>query len=100
MGRTKGTPKTGGRQKGTPNKLTSDFKSWIYTLIDRNRNQIKKDLKNMDPKDRLLILEKLMQYVIPKQQAVQTSIDYSRITDEQLNIIINRLSKEIIQDGE
>lgn len=54
----------------------------------------------MDPKDRLLILEKLMQYVIPKQQAVQTSIDYSRITDEQLNIIINRLSKEIIQDGE
>lgn len=34
-GRKPGTPKTGGRQKGTPNRLTSDVKAMILEALDK-----------------------------------------------------------------
>ena len=70
MARRKGTPKTGGRKIGTPNKVTGTVKEWIAQLIDKNREQMEQDLAELEPKDRLQFLERLMQYVVPKQQAV------------------------------
>jgi hypothetical protein len=70
MARVKGTPKTGGRKKGTPNKATSDLRTWINELLDNNRERLETDLGTLEPKDRIIILEKFMQYVIPKQQSV------------------------------
>lgn len=34
-GRKPGTPKTGGRKKGTPNKLTADVKAMILEALDQ-----------------------------------------------------------------
>lgn len=70
MTRPKGTPKTGGRTKGTPNKVTTTLKEFVTNLINQNRRQMKRDLKSLSPKDRLYILDKLMQYVLPKNQSV------------------------------
>jgi hypothetical protein len=66
MGKIKGAPKTGGRKAGTPNKVTGTIKDFLSNLIDRNRDQIEADLKKLQPKDRLIILERLLQYVVPK----------------------------------
>lgn len=84
-----------GRPKGTPNKITTDMRGWLTAVIDKNRKQMEKDLKRLEPKDRLQILEKLMQYVIPKQQAVSADIDFGRLTDEQLDAVIDQLTKDI-----
>lgn len=65
-----GRGRLGGRTAGTPNKVTGTVKEWIVSLIDKNREQMELDLAQLEPKDRLLILERLMQYVVPKQQAV------------------------------
>lgn len=87
-----GRGRLGGRAKGTPNKVSATAKEWLSALIDKNRRQIERDIKQLDPKERLIILEKLMQYVIPKQQAVSTTINLDRLTDEQLDTIINELT--------
>lgn len=84
-----------GRPKGTPNKITQDMRQWLSTVIDKNRRQIERDLKALEPKDRLQMLEKLMQYVIPRQQAVRAEVDIDTLTDDQLNTIINQLTKGI-----
>ena len=84
-----------GRPKGTPNKITQDMRQWLSTVIDKNRRQIERDLKALEPKERLQMLEKLMQYVIPKQQAVSAEVDFSTLTDDQLNTIVNQLTKDI-----
>ena len=70
MARQKGTPKTGGRKRGTPNKVTGTLKEFVANLIDKNRGQMERDLRSLNPKDRLFILERLMQYVLPKNQSV------------------------------
>ena len=59
-----------------------------------------KDLKTLEPKDRLQILEKLMQYVIPKQQAVSADIDFRQLSDEQLDDVIEKITKGIDDEQE
>lgn len=84
-----------GRPKGTPNKITQDMRQWLSTVIDKNRRQMERDLKALKPKERLQMLEKLMQYVIPRQQAVKAEVDFATLTDDQLNTIVNQLTKDI-----
>lgn len=95
MGRRKGTEKTDGRVAGTPNKVTGTVKEWIAGLIDKNRAQVEKDLKKLEPKERLQVLEKLMQYVVPKQATVAAKIDFNSLTEAQLDEIINRLTEGV-----
>ncbi len=60
-----------GRPKGTPNKVTATTREWISQLVDDNREQIERDLQALEPKERLQILEKFMQYAIPKIQSME-----------------------------
>lgn len=93
-----GRGRLGGRQKGTPNKVTASVKEWLSQLIDKNRRQMERDIKDLEPKDRLQVLERLMQYVVPKQQAVQAEIDFNKLTDEQLSTLIGELTKDLTDD--
>lgn len=67
--------KTGGRQKGTPNKATAMTKGVISTLLAdySDSGMMRDDFLALDPKDRMVVAEKLIQYVIPKMQA--SSVD-------------------------
>ena len=60
-----------GRPKGVPNKATSDLRQWVSALIDDNRSMIESDLKSItDPTQRLSILERYLQYSLPRLQSV------------------------------
>ena len=65
-----GRGRLGGRAKGTPNKTTSTVKEWLTGLVDSNRKQIEKDLKAMEPADRVKLIAQLLNFIVPKQQAV------------------------------
>jgi len=84
-----------GRPKGTPNKVTADMKTWIAGLLERNRRQMEKDLKALEPHQRVAIFEKLLAYVVPKQQSVEAQIDFNNLSDEQIDRIITELAKNI-----
>ena len=95
-----GRGRLGGRAKGTPNKVTGSVKDWISQVIDRNRRQMERDIEALEPKDRLMMLEKLMQYVIPKQQAVKAEIDFNQLSDEQLDALVDELTKGMNNDAD
>lgn len=90
-----GRGRLGGRAAGTPNKVSGTLKEWLTSLIDKNRTQIEKDLQDLEPKERLQMMEKLMQYVIPKQAAQQVKLDFDNMTDEQLEQLVNEITKEV-----
>lgn len=87
--------KTGGRKKGTPNKATSTMRTWLNGLIESNRHQIEDDIKALEPKDRLMILERFMQYTTPKMQSVKADINLNNLTDEQLDTIISKITQDV-----
>ncbi len=69
--------KTGGRQKGTTNKVTMMGKQVIAELLSNYNSSglMESDFMHLDGKDRITIAEKLMQYVMPKMQSVQGDIE-------------------------
>lgn len=94
-GRKKGTTKTGGRQKGTPNKATATLREWVQAIIDDHREQIVEDLKVLSPRDRVQTLLKLLDYCVPKLQSINTKIDIDQLSDEQLDSVIHQLAEGI-----
>ena len=75
------------------------LKSKNSTTQQQTDFKMEKDLKMLDPKERLQMLEKLMQYVIPKQQAVSADIDIGQLSDAQLDTLIEKLTKGMEDDS-
>ena len=79
--------KTGGRQKGTQNKVTTVTKEILSDMLGdyQESGLMTADFLALEPKDRIQCAEKMMQYILPKMQS--TSVDFSnkatKITIEQ-----------------
>lgn len=100
MGRKKGCLKTGGRKKGTPNKATQTAKEWIVQTLSANWEQMKSDLKVLEPKERLQLLFKLLEYVAPKQRETSNNINFEDLTDEEMDELVNKLTNGIPDENE
>ena len=61
MSRPKGTPKTGGRKKGTPNKASTDIRTWVA-----NREEFVLRLARLEDRDYIKTITGLLAYVVPK----------------------------------
>lgn len=62
--------KTGGREKGTPNVITTELRSVLKSLLHREFENIPAYLEELDTKDRLDFLIKLLPYALPKIESV------------------------------
>lgn len=78
--------KTGGRAKGTPNKVTTEIREFYKELIENNLEQLEADLIELTPKERIEVLIKLSEYVIPKLTKIEANLE-TRTTG--INIIID-----------
>lgn len=74
--------KTGGRVKGTENKVTRFTREVLANIIDKYQStgQLDADLLMLEPKDRLVIMERFMQYTLPKMQSVSVDVDGGSVT--------------------
>ena len=72
--------KTGGRQKGTPNKATAELRKFVSELIEENKELIKSDFLSLPPRDRIVAVERLLSFVLPKAtEEVESDEDLVRI---------------------
>ena len=87
--------KTGGRQKGTPNKATAFSRSVIQDILTdyiSDEKQFKDDLKKAGPIHRLEIMVKLAAFVTPKPQSVDIGLKSS--AKKTIEDVLERLSEE------
>jgi hypothetical protein len=82
-----------GRPKGIPNKITNDLRQWVGEFIDGQRDQIVSDWQALEPRERLQMFEKLMRFVLPTLQATTLQTDFERMTDAELDYIIEGLKQ-------
>lgn len=62
--------KTGGRELGTPNKTTSELRRVLKHIIDDELQSLQNNINELEPKERIELLIKLLPYVMPKVQTV------------------------------
>lgn len=67
--------KTGGRKKGTQNKVTALTKEIIADLTSKLQPMIMEDIEALDPKDRVAAYIKLAEFVVPKPQRLDISLE-------------------------
>lgn len=67
--------KHGGRQKGTPNRLTKELRSVLKEVIYNELDNIEERLEQLEPKQRLELVIKLMPYVFPKIESASHTIN-------------------------
>jgi hypothetical protein len=63
--------KTGGREAGTPNRLTSEIRTALKEYIYVELQKLPDYLAELPTKDRLEILLKLCNFVLPKVEPVK-----------------------------
>jgi hypothetical protein len=66
--------KTGGREKGTPNRLTKELRSVLKEIIYQEFAGLPDRLDKLEPRDRLELLIKLLPYILPK--VIPLNCDY------------------------
>ena len=78
-----GRGRLGGRAKGTPNRATTDLRTWINEILAEGRTQFESDLMSLPPVERVKVYTNLINYILPKQQAVsveeQMAIEYREL---------------------
>ncbi|MBO9619887.1 MAG: hypothetical protein J7539_12730 [Niabella sp.] len=79
--------KFGGRAKGTSNKVTANLRDSVQAFLDANWPDVQSVFDKLDPKDKLAFIEKLMQYSLPKLQAVESKVD-ATVKDEVKQVMI------------
>jgi hypothetical protein len=93
--------KTGGRTKGTPNKITSQLRERIGSFLSENWSQIEEDFMELVPAQRIALFEKLLQYSLPRlamSQEPEEAILKAKLeglTDEDLTRLIETLKSSI-----
>ena len=65
--------KYGGREKGTPNKLTKEIRKILNDIVHKELEKVEENLNTLEPKQRLELLIKLMPYVLPKAESISES---------------------------
>ena len=91
-----GRGRLGGRIAGTPNKVTTDLKTWIAEILDGGRDKFVQSMGRLTPQEYIKVYTGLLNYALPKQQAInvesQTEAEY-----KQLDEFVDRIAEKILK---
>jgi hypothetical protein len=83
--------KTGGRKKGSKNIVTNEIRQKLKDLVFNEINEIESYINQLQPKERIESLIKIIPYVLPKVADIQY-YDTDDLNPE-ITSIINNLFK-------
>jgi hypothetical protein len=67
--------KTGGRTAGTPNKITIELRKTLKGIIASELEALPTTFEQLQPKERLELLVKLLPFCMPKVDSINGSYD-------------------------
>ena len=55
--------------KGTPNKATTDLKTWVASILDDGRERFLSSMEALEPAEYIRVFTGLLNYALPKMVA-------------------------------
>lgn len=84
MGLNKGrTNNPNGRPKGSLNKVTKDLRSFLEAFLRGNLDSMNQDIVLLSPKDRIQIILKLAEFVLPKYKNIDETAKFGKYEYEE-----------------
>src|SRR3954451_7174666 len=80
-----------GRRKGSENKGRAELRELVTAFLDNNFQRIEKLIKELEPREQVRVYIDLLQFGLPKLQAVNVDATFERLDDYQLDELLNRL---------
>ena len=62
--------KYGGRQKGTPNRMTKELRVLLKDIMYQELKEVQQRFSLLEPKQRIELIIKLMPYILPKVNSI------------------------------
>ena len=95
MGLKKGqTNNRKGRPTGSINKLCKPLRQSITEFLENNFDDVVSEWSKLEGKDKLNFYRDLLKFAVPTLQATEFKTDFEKMTDEQLDKIINELTSK------
>ncbi len=76
-----------GKPRGAKNRTTIEVKQALQKIVDKELDQVDKYLKQLEPKERLDFLIKLLPYVTPKQSEIEVKEMLPEIKAIEFNVV-------------
>lgn len=87
-------------RKGIPNGSTAEMKSFLTALVTGQQSRIETELGKLKGKDFLNAVIKIMEFVVPKQRQVEQIIDVSRLSDEEVDRLLDQALNRMTDENE
>lgn len=59
--------KTGGREPGTPNKISAEVKDVLKKVINKQLETLEDDLNTLSPKEKWFLISKLLPFIVSRE---------------------------------
>jgi hypothetical protein len=92
--------KTGGRTKGTPNRTTTETKELLQKIVSNELDNLQDLLEDLNPKERLDVVIKLLPYILPKQQEIAIESTQSQFQPITVTIVKPDEVRQIVNELE
>lgn len=92
-----GRGRLGGREKGTPNKLTADLKTWIAEILDDGRAKFVESLNDLESSEYIRVYTSLLNYVIPKKQAISGEVSENKASGGLTIIVGSEEERKLVE---
>jgi hypothetical protein len=92
-----GRGRLGGRAKGTPNKINSDVKNWIVSVLANGKGKFEDCFEYLPPSDYVKAYISLMNFVVPKQQAATPEMTFEA-EYKQMKLMLEQLPDEYLDE--
>lgn len=73
--------KYGGREAGTPNRLTKELRATLKNVLHQEIELLPYHFDKLEPKDRLDLLVKLLPFALPKVESASYQVGEGGVVD-------------------
>ncbi len=84
-----------GRPKGKPNKVTLELRQGVQAFLENNWPAVQADFDRLEARDRLTFILKLMEYVLPRQRTIDSTVmlgkKIDQLNEHQINLLIDNI---------
>jgi hypothetical protein len=86
-----------GRPKGAPNKVTADLRKLIRDFVIEQWPKVIEDVAKLDPKERVIMFERLLQYALPKPPPEVEEPEPQITGRDMVKELLSRMSNEELE---